>query len=621
MWWDLRMTYDAVPLIPRAVLFGNPTYAAPTVSPDGTRLGYLAPDEGVLNVWVGPVETPNQATPVTRDRGRGIRVFGFCHDDRTLYYLQDEGGDENWRLHLLDLESGAERCVTPYDNVQVRVLGHNRWHPTTMLLGINRDKPELHDVYRLDLTTGELEKIRENPGYVGWLADTDLSIQGAASVTEDGGVVYHLADEDGEFHPWLEVPAEDANTTSPVGFSRDGNTLYVVSSLSANAARLVSVDLATGKETELAADPAYDVDGVEFDPETRVPQAVVFDKDRKSWTFLDDAYGEAVAHLRSLLGIDGELGINRTERGDRIWMVWVMPSDGPVRFYLYDRSTSGLRFLFAHKPELGEYALAPMEPFTFTARDGLEIHGYVTFPPDVERVRLPAVLNVHGGPWARDTWGYNAEAQWLANRGYACVQVNFRGSTGYGKAFGNAADKQWGRTMHTDLLDAIEHLSGQGFIDAGRIGIMGGSYGGYAALAGAAFTPDVFRCAVDLCGPSNLLTLLAAVPPYWKPMVAMMYAKVGNPETEKDMLWERSPLSRVEDISIPVLVAQGANDPRVKQAEAEQIVEALQAKGLPHEYLLFPDEGHGLARPENREIYYAAAERFLAEHLGGRSEG
>jgi dipeptidyl aminopeptidase/acylaminoacyl peptidase len=614
------MTYDAVPLIPRAVLFGNPTYAAPTVSPDGTRLGYLAPDEGVLNVWVGPVDEPDQAAPVTRDRGRGIRVFGFCHDDRTLYYLQDEGGDENWRLHLLDLDSGTERCVTPYDNVQVRVLGHNRWHPTTMLLGINKDKPELHDVYRLDLTSDQLEKVLDNPGYVGWLADTDLTIQGAASVTEDGGVVFFLADEDAEFHPWLEVPADDANTTSPVGFSRDGSTLYLVSSLGANAARLVSVDLATGEQAEMAADPAYDVDGVEFDPETRVPQAVIFDKDRKSWTFLDEAYGDAVEQLRASLGIDGELGINRTERGDQLWMVSVMPSDGPIRYYLYDRSTGGLRFLFAHKPDLGGYALAPMEAFAFTARDGLEIHGYVTFPPDVEREHLPAVLNVHGGPWARDAWGYNAEVQWLANRGYACVQVNFRGSTGYGKAFGNAADKQWGRTMHTDLLDAINHLTRQGAIDPDRIGIMGGSYGGYAALAGAAFTPDVFRCAVDLCGPSNLLTLLASVPPYWKPMVAMMYAKVGDPETEKDMLWERSPLSRVDDISIPVLVAQGANDPRVKQAEAEQIVEALKGKGVPHEYLLFPDEGHGLARPENREVYYAAAERFLAEHLGGRSE-
>lgn len=614
------MTYDAVPLIPRAVLFGNPTYASPAVSPDGTRLGFLAPEEGVLNVWIGPVDDPDQARPVTHDRGRGIRVYGFCHDDRTVFYLQDEDGDENWRLHLLDLESGEEQCVTPFEKVQVRVIGHNRWHPTTMLLGINKDSPELHDVYRLDLTTRQLEKVRENPGYVGWLADTDLTIQGAASVTEDGGTVFYLADEDGTFHTWLEVSPEDANTTSPLGFSRDGNTLYLVSSVGANAARLVSVDLLTGHETVLAADPAYDVSGVEFDPQTRTPQAVIFHKDREEWSFLDPGYQEAVERLRSSLAIDGELSISRSERSDRIWLVSVMLSDGPVRYYLYDRSTNALRFLFAHKPDLAGYALAPMEPFSFRARDGLEVHGYVTYPPEVERRNLPAVLNVHGGPWARDTWGYDPEAQWLANRGYVSIQVNYRGSTGYGKAFGNAGDKEWGRTMHTDLLDAIEHLASDGRIDRNRVGIMGGSYGGYAALVGAAFTPDVFRCAVDLCGPSNLHTLLASIPPYWKPLVAMMYAKVGHPETDKDMLWERSPLSRVDDIRIPVLVAQGANDPRVKQAEAEQIVEALKSKGLPHEYLLFPDEGHGLARPENREIYYAAAERFLAEHLGGRAE-
>jgi len=614
------MTYDAVPLIPREVLFGNPTYANPTVSPDGRWLGFLAPDEGVLNVWVGPADNHAQAVPVTHDRGRGIRAYGFCHDDRTLFYLQDRDGDENWRLHLLDLQTGEERCVTPFEDVQVRILGHNRWNPTTMLLAINKDQPELHDVYSLDLTTGALEKVLDNPGYVGWMVDTDLTVQGAVSVTEEGGAVFFLVDEDGEFRPWLSVPPEDANTTSPVGFSRDGTTAYLVSSLGANAARLVAVDLATGEETVLAEDPAYDVGGVEFHPETRRPQAVIFDKDREVWSYLDEDYGRAVEELRDALGIDGELSINRAERTDRVWLVSVTPSDGPVRYYLYDRSTKALRFLFSHKPDLAGYVLAPMEPFTFTARDGLEIHGYITVPPEVERRNLPAVLNVHGGPWARDTWGYHPEAQWLANRGYVCVQVNYRGSTGYGKAFGNAGDKQWGRAMHTDLLDAVDHLARQGLIDRTRVGIMGGSYGGYAALAGAAFTPEVFRCAVDLCGPSNLLTLIESIPPYWKPVVSMMYAKVGNPATEKDMLWERSPLSKIDNIRIPVLVAQGANDPRVKQAEAEQIVTALKEKGLPHQYLLFPDEGHGLAKPENRETYYAAAERFLAEHLGGRSE-
>jgi dipeptidyl aminopeptidase/acylaminoacyl peptidase len=249
------------------------------------------------------------------------------------------------------------------------------------------------------------------------------------------------------------------------------------------------------------------------------------------------------------------------------------------------------------------------------------VHGYVTVPLGVPPENLPAVLVVHGGPWARDEWGYQAEPQWLANRGYVCVQVNFRGSTGYGKGFLNAGDRQWGAAMHDDLLDAIDHLVATGLVDRARVGIYGGSYGGYAALVGAAFTPDVFRCAVDLVGPSNLITLIGSVPEYWKPQIALFHTKVGNPETESDFLWSRSPLSRVDDIQIPVLVAQGKNDPRVKEAEAQQIVDALREKGLPHEYLLFEDEGHGLARPENREVFYGATEAFLAQHLGGRDEG
>jgi len=261
-----------------------------------------------------------------------------------------------------------------------------------------------------------------------------------------------------------------------------------------------------------------------------------------------------------------------------------------------------------------------MEPFVFTARDGLEVHGYVTFPPGLPRTGLPAVLDVHGGPWVRDQWGYVPEAQWFANRGYLCVQVNYRGSTGYGKAFTNAGNREWGAAMHDDLIDAVEHAVGQGWADRERVGIYGGSYGGYAALVGATFTPDVFRCAVDIVGPSNLITLLETIPAYWQPQIALFHQRVGNPATEREFLWSRSPLSRVDDITIPVLIAQGANDPRVKQAEAEQIVAALETKGLPHEYLLFADEGHGFAKPASRERFYAAAERFLAEHLGGRSQ-
>jgi dipeptidyl aminopeptidase/acylaminoacyl peptidase len=612
-------TYDAVPLIPRDVLFGNPERISPALSPDGTLLGFVAPDEGVLNVWVGPADDPAAAKPVTHDRGRGIRIFAFCHDGRTLVYLQDTDGNEDWRLYCLDLGSGDSRLVTPGEGVQATVLAHNRWNPTRMLVGLNADNPMLHDVYRLDLGTGAFDKIETNPGYAAWFIDSDLAIRGGVSMTPEGGAVVFLRDgSTGQDAPWLEIPAEDLLTTGVYGFNRDGSVVFLLSSVGVNAARLLRVGLDTGAETVLAENPEHDVAFVLSDPETLEPQSVVFLAERENWVHLDALLGAEIDALRTRL--PGEIGISRSERTDRRWLVSDTPSDGPVRYYLYDREDRSLTYLFAHKPALEDYDLAVMEPFSYRARDGLVIHGYVTYPPGVERAGLPAVVNVHGGPWSRDLWGYDPEAQWLANRGYACVQVNYRGSTGYGKAFGNAGDREWGRAMHTDLLDAVDHLVAAGHIDADRVGIYGGSYGGYAALVGAAYTPEAFRCAVDMVGPSSLITLIESVPEYWKPMISLFHTKVGNPETEHDFLWERSPLSRVDDIAIPLLIAQGKNDPRVTVVEAEQIVAALAEKGIDHEYLLFDDEGHGLAKPENRERFYAAVERFLALHLGGREQ-
>ncbi len=611
------MIYDATDLIPRDVLFGNPERAGAALSPDGTRIGFLAPVDGVMNVWVGPLDDLSAATPVTADRGHGVRVFVFAHDDRTLLYLRDSDGDENWRLYTLDLQTGESTLRTPGEGVTAAVLSHNRWHPTTVLVGLNADNPQLHDVYSLDLVSGELTKVESNPGFAGWLVDSEQQVRGGAAMTPDGGVAVLLRDESGEFVPWRQIGPEDVASTNVLGYTRDGSAMLLSSSEGVNAGRLVRLDLATGVETVLAEDPTYDVSGMVTDPETLEPLSVVFDKERDEWVHLDADFGAEIDALRARL--TGDFGISR-DRANRTWLVTESPSDGPVRYYRYDRDSRELSLLFVHKPALERYDLAPMEPFAFTSRDGLTVHGYVTYPVGVERAGLPAVLNVHGGPWYRDSWGYNAEAQWLANRGYACVQVNFRGSTGYGKAFLNAGDREWGAAMHDDLLDAVDHLANTGTIDRERVGIYGGSYGGYAALIGATFTPDVFRCAVDMVGPSNLSTLIESVPEYWQPQIALFHTKVGNPETEAEFLWSRSPLSRVDDIVIPVLIAQGKNDPRVKEAEAQQIVDAMADKGLPYEYLLFDDEGHGLVRPENRERFYAAAESFLATHLGGRAE-
>jgi dipeptidyl aminopeptidase/acylaminoacyl peptidase len=597
------------PLIPREVLFGNPDRTAPALSPDGARIGFIAPVDGVLNVWVGPADGSAPAQPVTDDRDRGIRTYLFCQDDRHLVYGQDTAGDENWRLYLVD-------------RVQAQLLAHNRWHPDELLIGLNSDDPQLHDVHRLRLSTGELTKEITNPGFAGWLIDSELVVRGAYTMQPDGGLTILLrepasAGADAEWTPFLQVPADDALGTGVVSFSRDGHSVLLESSIDANASRLLRVDLETGEQQVLAADEEYDVSGVWLHPDSLEPQAVVLTRERQQVLLLDDALAGDLDLLRALG--DGELGVSRSERTDTRWLVSVAPSDGPVAYHVYDRSSGGTTFLFHHRPALSEYTLAAMEPFSFTARDGLPVHGYLTFPPGIAREGLPAVVNVHGGPWVRDVWGYQPEAQWLANRGYVCVQVNYRGSTGYGKAFTNAGDKQWGAAMHDDLVDAVRHVVSQGWVDRARVGIYGGSYGGYAALVGATFTPEVFHCAVDIVGPSNLITLIETIPAYWQPQVAIFHRRVGNPRTERDFLWSRSPLSRVSDIRVPVLVAQGANDPRVKQSEAEQIVAALVENQLAHEYLLFADEGHGFAKPQSRERFYAAAEPFLAEHLGGRS--
>jgi dipeptidyl aminopeptidase/acylaminoacyl peptidase len=314
---------------------------------------------------------------------------------------------------------------------------------------------------------------------------------------------------------------------------------------------------------------------------------------------------------------EGDFGLSSRDLEDRTWIVYYNVDDGPVSYYAWDRSAKTGEFMFYHKPDLAEYTLANMEPVSFESRDGLTIHGYITWPPDVPHENLPMVLNVHGGPWARDAWGYNAEAQWLANRGYACFQVNFRGSTGYGKEFLNAGDKEWGGKMHNDLVDAVEWAVAQGYADPDRVAIFGWSYGGYAALVGATFTPDLFACAVAGVGPSNLITFIETIPPYWTPLLDLFHRRVGNPETEKEFLESRSPLTKVDQIKIPMLIAQGANDPRVKQAESEQIVAAMEERGIPHEYVLFEDEGHGFLKSENRIKFYAIAEKFLADNLGG----
>ena len=607
------------PLIPRDVLFGNPEKADPQLSPDGAHLAYLAPLEGVLNVWVGPVDG-DAFRPVTRDIDRGIRAYFWAHDGEHLLYLQDVGGDENWHLFKVHLERGTIEDVTPFENVQVQLVAREKRHPSELLLAINRDDERLHDVYHLDLRTNALTQIERNPGNVlGWLADSSLRVRAAQTSTDDGGTELLIrAEEGGDWVPWLQWNAEDAMSSWPLGFTLDGEQLYLVDSREANAARLTRRTIGDTASEVLAADPQYDVGGVVLHPDTREVQLVAFTRARHEWDVLDQSVADDVTALRTLNA--GDFSIQSRTHGDDRWIVEYVEDRNPVAYHLYDRATHTGRFLFTTRPALAAYTLAAMEPISFETRDGLTIHGYLTRPAGTDASALPMVLNVHGGPWHRDTWGYDPEAQWFANRGYACLQVNFRGSTGYGKRFLNAGNKEWGGRMHDDLVDAVQWAVNGGVADPSRIAIYGGSYGGYAALVGATFTPDLFRCAIDIVGPSNLITFIETIPPYWSSYLAMLHDRVGNPEADAEFLRARSPLTHVDRIRIPLLIAQGANDPRVKQAESEQIVAVMREKGIDHEYLLFPDEGHGFAKPENRLRFYAAAERFLARHLGGRFE-
>jgi dipeptidyl aminopeptidase/acylaminoacyl peptidase len=613
-----------VDLIPRQVLFGNPERVAPRLSPDGTRLAWIAPHDDVLNVWLAPVDPESgvdlgQAEVITADTDRGIRTFNWAHDNRHLLYLQDTGGDENWRLYDVDIQTMERRDLTPFEGVQTQIIALERKFPTEVLVGLNKDNPQLHDVYRLDLQTGELTKEVDNPGFLGWVADSELAVRCTFAPEPDGSLRVMVRDgADDEWRLFKNIPAEDALTTDPVAFSADGRSLLMISSAERETASLVSADLATGAEEVLAGDPEADVSGVRLDPDTKQPQIVVVLKERSEYLVLDPSVADDVAAIRALH--PGDPVFTSADHAERTWLVAFTNDAGPVHYYAFDRETKTGRFLFEHQPELTKYTLSSMEPFSYAARDGLTIHGYATFPPDGPRTGLPTVLLVHGGPWHRDAWGYDPMAQWMANRGYLCLQLNFRGSTGYGKAFINAGDREWGAKMQDDLTDGVAYAVAQGWADHDKVAIFGGSYGGYAALVGATFTPEVYCCAVDIVGPSSLKTLIETIPPYWAPMVAQFHRRVGDPATDEEFLWSRSPLSRADKIAIPLLIAQGANDPRVKQAESEQIVDAMKAAGISYEYMLFPDEGHGFAKPENRMKFYAAAEKFLARYLGGRSE-
>ncbi|MBS0198121.1 MAG: S9 family peptidase [Planctomycetes bacterium] len=619
-------------LIPREAIFGNPDRSGTQMSHDGKYISYLAAVDGVMNIWVAPSDDLSKAKAITAEKTRGIRNYFWAFDNAHVLYTQDNGGDENWRVYAVDVTSGASKDLTPMKGVAAQINTVSEKFPNEVLVGLNNRIPQLHDVYRINIATGEKTLAFQNEGYVGITFDDNFVPRFGQKMLPDGSMAIDKIGQDGKGELFDSIPADDTLTTGMSGFDKTGNIVYVNDSRGRDTGALFARDLTTGKTTLIAEDSRADVGGTLVHPTQKTIQAVEFNYTRAEWKVLDKSIQADLDYLKTVA--DGEINIQSRTQDDKHWLVSFMMDNGPVRVYRYDRDEAGkpgkATFLFTNRKSLEGLALAKMHPQVITARDGMKLVSYLSLPtvadkdgngkPDTGPV--PMVLLVHGGPWARDEWGYNPYAQWLTNRGYAVLMVNFRGSTGFGKTYVNAGNREWAGKMHNDLIDAVDWAVKEKIADKSKVAIMGGSYGGYATLVGLTFTPDVFACGVDIVGPSNINTLLSTIPAYWAPMKKMFSTRVGDYDTEdgKKFLESKSPLTIVDKIKKPLLIGQGANDPRVKQAEADQIVAAMQAKNIPVTYVLFPDEGHGFARPVNSMAFNAVVEGFLAKNLGGAAQ-
>jgi dipeptidyl aminopeptidase/acylaminoacyl peptidase len=608
------------PLIPREVLLGNPVKASPRISPDGTRLSYLAPsEEGVLNVWVRTIGEADDRQ-VTNDTHRGIRIHFWAEDNAHLLYLQDIDGDENWHVYSVDLESGIVRDLTPFQGIRAQGIVTDKNFPNQILVGLNLRDRRVFDMHRIDLTTGAVVLDTENPGdVIGWVTDSAFQIRGAfAQNPMDASRTLRVRDsKDAPWRDLLKWPFGENG--GPIDFTQDGKALYAETSIGSDTTRLVKVDTATGKELEtVAVSPKVDVGPVLLQPDTRVVQAVGFNYFKNEWTVLDQSIADDFAALAEVQR--GEFYPTGRDRADQNWIIVYQTDDGPVNWYVYHRDTKKAEFLFNNQPALAEYTLAKMKAVEITARDGMVLVGYLTLPVGVEPESLPFVLNVHGGPWARDEWGYNPESQWFANRGYATLQINFRGSAGFGKEYLNAGNLEWAAKMQHDLTDAVKWAIDKGIAAPDKVCIYGGSYGGYATLVGVTMTPDLYACGVDIVGPSNIKTLFASIPPYWAPIKSEFLMRVGDVENDPELNRKISPLFYADKIKVPLIIAQGANDPRVNIKESDQMVAAMRENGLEVDYVVYTDEGHGFARPVNRLDFYGRVDEFLGKYLGGRVE-
>ncbi|HEU4780742.1 MAG TPA: S9 family peptidase [Steroidobacteraceae bacterium] len=613
-------------IIPRSALFGNPEKTQARLSPDGKYISFIAPRDGVLNVWIAERGKLDAAKPITNDQKRGIRQHFWAYDNKHVLFIQDEGGDENFHLYAVDVVAGTQKDLTPYKGIRAEIAGLSWKKPGVIAVGINDRVPEWHDLWEVNIATGKRVLVEQNTQEIGaYNLDFDLKPRIASKNDAEGTELLRRVGD--KWVKMLRIGQADSLTSGLIGIELTGKTALLQSSVGRDKAALERVDLVTGKTTLIAASEQADLEDVWLDPKTFRPLAYVINYLKPEITVLDPALKKDVDFLTKELG-DG-FGVGNRTLDNMFWSVTTDDALAPASTYIYDRKAGTVTKLFDQRPALAKAPLVPMQSLELKARDGLTLVSYLSLPPGsdangdgVPDAPVPLVLNVHGGPWARDGYGFDNEHQWLTNRGYAVLSVNYRGSTGFGKSFINASNKEWAAKMHDDLLDTIDWAVKQKVTTKDKVAIYGGSYGGYATLVGLTFTPDVFACGVDIVGPSNLNTLLGSIPPYWKQFFEEFASRVGDPRTEegKKLLTDRSPISRVDAIKKPLLIAQGANDPRVKQAESDQIVNSMKSKNLPVTYVLYPDEGHGFARPANRTSFYAIAEGFLAQCLGGRYE-
>jgi dipeptidyl aminopeptidase/acylaminoacyl peptidase len=609
-------------LLPRRLIFGDLERSVVRISRDGTRIAFRAPADGALSLWVAPIKDLDSGRAVTAatDHNLGPWIV-WMDDDRHLVFFRDQDGDENWRIWRVDLHTDDIRPLTPGPGVTSFIQQTSRHFHSELLIGHNERDKQYFDIYRVDVATGESTLVQANEGFEGYFTDQRFRVRYAVRRDENDDIEYLHRDLDGRWEFFARIGADDAKATSAIEFSDDGRELYWLDSRGRDTAAVVAQDLESGALRVLAEDQRADFTTLLLDPVTQRPLAAAATFERTRWQVLDPGHEEDFKQLTRQS--TGDLAITGMSRDGRNWTVAYLHDNAPLEYFHYDRDRKQAQRLFSQAPALEGAPLVTMEPVSIRARDGLELVSYLSRPRNARpRTRLPMVLLVHGGPWSRDAWWLYPEHQWLANRGYAVLSVNFRGSTGFGKAFVNAGNLEWAGRMHDDLIDAVDWAVAAGFADPDRVAIMGTSYGGYAALVGLTFTPEKFACAVDIVGISNLVTFLNTIPEYWTPWKSLWKVRMGDYTTEagRRFLEERSPLNRADRIVRPLLIGQGANDVRVKPSESEQIVAAMQRHGIPVTYVYYPDEGHGFRRPENRRSFATVAEAFLAAHLGGRCE-